>query len=271
MDDSLISDLLMETKSRKAYPPQKFGEAFLTSPARSKAIGLTMQAVPEHAGQYCLGLLNEVLEEFVEALLHNPAAFGLNSKSELEGAVLKNVESEFTSARGRLVQEFQMMNEGRAKFEAMSTLDEGHGKVIDNLCRKIRLHATKNFPVQAPSIQVTGSQNVNIVLGSVNTSIQNLIAKGGPEKEAAKLIDELVNIVKELDAKHEKEKADLLNLAQGLAKEIEKEAEHRNPSVMSAVLDRIRTVGSAISTATALHKFITELLPQLAHLLGIGG
>ena len=46
MDDSLISDLLMETKSRNASPPQSFGRAFLTSPAKSRIIGLTMQAVP---------------------------------------------------------------------------------------------------------------------------------------------------------------------------------------------------------------------------------
>lgn len=270
MNDSLISDLLMEIKSKSGYPPQRFAEAFFQSPAESRTIGLTGQDVPEHSGRYCLSLLNDVLQEFVETLLSRQAAFELNSITELEEAVSRNVESEFTSARGRLAQEFQTANEGKGKFEAMSALDNGHGKVVEGLRRKIRLHPRENSSREFASIQVIGSQNVNIVQSSVGTSIQNLIAKGGAEKDSARLIQDLVTIVEGLEARHEKEKRDLLRLAEGLAKEIEKELESRNPSVMQAILAQIKAVGSAVSTATALHKFITEMLPQLAHLLGIG-
>lgn len=269
MDDGLISDLLTEIKSRNGYPPQSFAQAFLTSPTRSKTLALTMRNVPEHAGRYCLGLLNEILKEFTEMLLMNPTVFGLSTDTELRDVVFRSVEAEFISARGRLAQEFQTTNEGKAKIEAMSALDEGHGTVVEDLRRKIRLRATKTSSAQNLSIQITDSQNINVVLGSVNTSIQNLIDKGGAEKTAARLIQDLVDTIKDLEEKHEKEKRTLLKLAEGLAKEIEKEPETRNPSVMQAILDRIKTVGSTVSTAVALHKFITEVFPQLARLLGI--
>lgn len=268
MNNSLISDLLMEVKSHRGYPPESFAQAFFQSPAKSRTVGLHMQNVPEHSGRYCLSLLNDVLQEFVETLLTNQAAYGLNSIAELNEVVIKNVESEFTAARGRLAQEFQGANEGGGKLEAMSALDEGHGEVVEGLLRKIRLHATRTSPERLPLIQVTGSQNV-IVLNSVGTSIQNLNAKGGVEKDAARLIQDLVDKVQEIELKHDKEKGDLLRLVEGLAKEIEKKPEGRNPSVMQAILDRIKAVGSAVSTAAALQKLMTEILPQLARLLGL--
>ena len=270
MDDALISDLLAEIKSRNTYPPQSFRQAFFTSLARPNNTVLTAWKISEHVGQYCLGLLNEILKEFTDALLMNPAAFGLNSNTELEEAVFRNVESEFTSARGRLAQEFQTANNAKRQIEAIIALDEGHEKVVEGLRRRIRLHTTKTSPTQSLSLQITNSQNINIVLGSVNTSIQNLIAKGGAEKDAARLIQDLVDTIQNLEAKHDKEKRELLQLAEGLAKEIEKEPGSRNPSVMQAILDRIKIVSTTVSTAVALHKLITEVLPQLARLLGIG-
>ena len=252
-------------------PPQSFEQAFYTSSVRPKNTVLTMGKVSEHAGRYCLDLLGVILKEFTDELLMNPAGFGLNSSTELEKVVFKNIESEFTSARGRLAREFQATSQDMETMQAMIALDEGRKEVVESLGRKIRLHPTKTSPAPSPSIEIISSQNVNVILGSVDTSIQNLITKGGAEKDVARLIQDLVNAINNLEAKHETVKQELLKLADGLAKEIEKKPEGRNSSVIQAILDRIKTVGSTVSTAATLHKFITETLPQLARLLGIGG
>ncbi|OQW34055.1 MAG: hypothetical protein A4E19_18760 [Nitrospira sp. SG-bin1] len=261
--------LLHATKDELRYPPSNFYEALLESPQRPRNI--TRGDVPEITGRHCLYLVREVLSKFVDRILKNSRKLGLTSEIEIQGVVNNAIQEMFLEARGLLAREFSGQWE-QDKQVVMLALDNGRGELEQQLHRKIKVRHLDLEEAPMASIRISGSHNVNnIVLGSVGTSIQNLIARGGPEQEAARLIDELVLAVKELDEKHQKKQTDLLNLVNGLIKEIEKEAEERNPSVMEAILDRIKSVGSAMSTATALHKFIAETLPQLARLLGIGG
>lgn len=262
--------LLHATKDELGFPPSNFYEGLLRSSQKPRNIA--RGDVPGFTGHYCLYLVKEVLIKFADRVLKNSTKLGLTSEIEIQGAVNNAVQEIFLEARGLLAKEFTGQWEG-GKQIAIRALDDGRGELTQELHRKIKIRHLDLGDAPMTSVRISGSNNVNnIVLGSIGTSIQNLIAKGGPEEqEAARLINELVNLVKELDAKHQKEQTDLLNLAKGLASEIEKEAEERNPSVMWAVLERIKTTGSTISSGTALHKFITETLPQLAHLLGIGG
>lgn len=268
MDDLSLKHLLHAIKDEAGFPPSNFYDALLRSPQKPRNIA--RGDVPGFTGCYCLHLVKEVLSKFAEQVLKNGMRLGLTSEIEIQGVVNDAVQEIFLEARGLLAKEFTGQWEDD-KQKAMSALDEGRGELAQQLHRKIKLRHLDLEDAPMASVRISGSHNVNnIVLGSVGTSIQNLIAKGGPEQEAARFIDQLVNIVKELDARHQKEQTDLLNLVKGLTSEIEKKAEERNPSVIWAVLERIKTVGSAISTATALHKFIAETLPQLARLLGIG-
>lgn len=266
MQTDLLKDLLESVKSAHRFPPANFYEAYLESPGRRRNI--TRSDVPELTGSFCLSCITEVLETFADLVLQNLERIGLQSDVAICDVIVKAEQEIFTESRALLKREFPTDD---WLLPALSSLDAGQRDVVDRLMRKIKLRKLNmGFNSAATSIRVTESQNVNVVIGSLETTVHQMISRGGTDEEIARLLQDFIQIVEKLESRYKDEQLALLGLIKGLMKEIETPPKERNLFTIGAVLEQIRQIGATISGANELTQFLTVKLPELLRFIGLG-
>jgi hypothetical protein len=262
MNEQLFKDLLDSIKNRYSYPPAKPVDAFFASPSRPRS--LSQGDIPSFTGRYCAIQIESIMTELTDHLLNNLGSLGLTSDEEIQATLNRALQSLFTEARGVLSKQL-----GDRKEQAMTALDVTFDTISDEIQRKVRLRHLDLGGQRMPQINITDSQNINVVIGSLNTSIRQIIERGGPEEKAGQILQDFLQLVSKLET-GVKEQSDLLNLTRGLLREIQLPKEERNQSTMRAILERVQLVGSTISGAAEIAQFVKENIPLLLGLLGLG-
>ncbi|MCS6289767.1 MAG: hypothetical protein H8K10_12425 [Nitrospira sp.] len=266
MQTELLKDLIESVKTAHRFPPANFFEAYLESPGRQRNI--TRSDVPHITGSFCLSCITEILESFSDLVIQNLKNIGLQDDVAICDVLMKAEQELFTEARALLKREFP--NDDWL-LPALSSLDAGQKDVVDRLMRKIKLRKLNmGFNSSATSVRVTESQNVNVVIGSLETTVHQMISKGGTDEEIARLLQDFIQIVEKLESRYKDEQMALLGLTKGIVKEIESSPKERNLYTLGAVFEQIRNIGATIGGAGELTHFLTVKLPELLRLIGLG-
>jgi len=143
-------------------------------------------------------------------------------------------------------------------------------KFRDILHRKIRLKDLQ-MGKPKPAISISGQQIGNVVFGNVNlstlnASLQNLKQKGQKEGELAQILENFLEVIKELEDRHQSEKNELSDLLNGLLTQLNVPKEGRSLSIIKVGWERIVQIGQTIHSV----KSFLEQHPQILGLLQIG-
>lgn len=266
MNETLLKDLLSLLKTNYNYPPGSPLDAFLADPSRPRNI--SQLDVAPMTGLYCLKQIESILDEYTGHVFKNLSGLDLNSDDEILSAINKALDVLSIEARGALAKQFSGRWTDRKEM-AMQALDEHLPKIKDKLQLKIKTRHLDLGEPRMPHISIKDSKNVSVVVSSLNTSISQIIQRGGSDEEAGRIIQEFVEMVDNLKDRA-KEQQDLLQLTRGLLKELQLPKEERNESTIRAILERVKTVGSTVTGAVDIIQFVNEKLPYLLSLLGLG-
>lgn len=180
--DQMILDILQTSKHKHKFPPrdsivQIKSKLAMTGNSRSGA------AIKQITEAYSSSA-ESVLEEFTENVLRNLSSLGLNSQHRILEIVSEASTNVIVEARGCALSEFPDEN---FKQLALNHFTEKSSPILEHLQRKVRLKDL-DLGGTMSSVQITGSQIGNLVLGSVTQSeltatVTEIAKQGGTEAE----------------------------------------------------------------------------------------
>lgn len=265
MNNSLLKDVLNLIKKEHNFPPLKPLDEFLNSSPKPR--NLTQISIPPRTAQYCAQLIKSIFQEYTDKVFCNLRLLELQSDADVHEALNSALKVLFTEASEALEKQFTGGSMDRVKL-ALPVLDQELQGMQEELQLRIRTrHLQKGD--RMPSITIQDSKNINLVVSSLNTSINQIIQHGGPDAEAGRLLQEFVEMVGEIKD-HAKEQKELLDLARGLLKELQEPKEERNETTMKVFLEKIKAVGSTVTGAADILQFVTDKIPRLLSLLNLG-
>jgi hypothetical protein len=264
VDKPLLKHLLELLKKKYNFPPVKPMEAFFNSTPKPR--NLTQLNIPVGTAEYCVRQIKSILDEYTNTVFRNLVGLGLQTDNEIDEAFRDALEVLSTETRDALVKQFDGGSADRVN-PALSALDKNISELNDELQLRIKLRHL-NLGDHMPYTNIQDSNNISVVVSSLNTSINQIIQHGGPDAEAGRILQEFVGLLGGIKDQA-KEQQELLALTRGLLKELQEPTEERNQSTMRAVLERIKAVGLTVKGAADILQFVNERLPQLLLLLGL--
>jgi hypothetical protein len=264
VDKTLLRYLLDLLKKKYNFPPVKPMEAFLNSTPKPR--NLTQLAIPAGTAQYCVREIKSILDEYTNTVFRNLVELGLHTDIEIDEALSDALEVLSTETRDTLVKQFNGGSADRVS-PVLSVLDKSISELNDELQLRIKLRHL-NLGDHMPYINIQDSNNISVVVSSLNTSINQIIQHGGQDAEAGRILQEFVGLLGGIKDQA-KEQQELLALTRGLLKELQEPKEERNQSTMRAILEKIKAVGLTVKGAVDVLQFVNDKLPQLLILLGL--
>lgn len=260
--DQIILDILKASKHKNKFPPRDDVAQIKTKLAMTgnSQGGYAIKQITEAY----IASAESVLEEFTENVLRNLSRLGLNSQDrmlEIIGEAFANVTIE---ARGCALSEFN--DEGFRKL-ALNLLSEKTSPILEHLQRKVRLKDL-DLGGTMSSVQITGSQIGNLVLGSVNQSeltarVTEIVKQGGTEAELGQALQRMIEIVGKMDANNKAEQAELFDLLKGLLQQIKLPKQERSRSTIKAIWDRVVEVSQISNEVTQIVQTVLPMIPAL--------
>jgi hypothetical protein len=260
--DQMILDILQNSKHKHKFPPrdsivQIKSKLAMTGNSRSGA------AIKQITEAYSSSA-ESVLEEFTETVLRNLSSLGLNSQDrilEIIGEAFTNV---IVEARGCALSEFPTEE---FKKLALDHFNKKSPPILEQLQRKVRLKDL-DFGGTMSSVQITGSQIGNLVLGSVNQSeltatVTEIVKQGGTEAELGQALQSMIEVVGKMDANNKAEQAELFDLLKGLLQQIKLPKQERSRSTIKAIWDRVVEVSQISNEVTQIVQTVLPMIPAL--------
>jgi len=260
--DQMILDILRASKHKYKFPPR---DKVVQIRSKSAMVGNSQSGsqMRQIIETYSTSA-ETVLEEFTENVLRNLSRLRLNSQdriSEIIGEAFANVTIE---ARGCALSEF---NDEVSKKVALRLFSENISPILEHLQRKVRL---KDFDLGGTmsSVQITGNQIGNLVLGSVNQSeltarVTEIVKQGGTEAELGRALQSMIEIVGKIDADNKAEQAELFDLLMGLLQQIKLPKQERSRSTIKVIWDRIVEVSQISNEVTQIVQTVLPMIPAL--------
>lgn len=257
-----ILDILNTSKYKHKFPPRQnvgqiksdlAGKGNLRSGAAIRLITETYSSSAE-----------SVLDEFTENVLRNVSLLGLDSQDKILELINKAFSSVIDEARGCALSEFPTED---FKKLALDHFNEKAPPILEQLQRKVRLKDL-NLGGNMSSIQITGSQIGNLVLGSVNQSeliatVGEIVKQGGTEAELGNALHSMIEVVGKMAATTKTEQAELFDLLKGLLQQIKLPKQERSRSTIKAIWDRVVEVSQISHEVTQIVQTVLPLIPAL--------
>ncbi len=266
--DQRIEALLQEARYKNAFPPPERVSDIKSSMSLSGNLnsGACMTEIAE-AYYECT---EAVLEQFAKNLLSNCGELNIKSDSEIHAAVQEAIGKIFPEASGSLAQDVRAFKVD-LKNLAMRTFEERLPRLRDHINRMVTLRGL-NTEHASTAIQISGGQIGNLVVGSVNQSqlnaaVHQIVNQGGPEADAARLVQGLIDAIGRMDEAQKSQQAELYDLVKGLLHQIRLPKEERSPSTIKVIYEHLIKVANVSSEVTQL---IQQNLPQVLAALGLG-
>ena len=257
-----FQDILSTSKYEKKFPPRE-NVTQIKSMLAMQGIFQSGTAVKQITEAYIENAVS-VLEDFAEIVLKNRASLNLYTENEILGILNEAFNTVTTEARGCAASEFG--DEGFRNL-VLTLFNEKSSPILEHLQRKVRLKEL-DFGGPKSSIQITGSQIGNLVLGSVNQSeltatVTDIVKQGGTEAELGRAIQSLIEVIGKMDANHKSEQAELFDLLKGLLHQIKLPKQERSRSAIKAIWDRVVQVSQVSSEVAQIVEKVLPILPAL--------
>ncbi len=169
--DQKVKALLEKREYGHRFPPRDEVKR-LKSELNLKG-ALTSGAAVEQITETYLKSIEAILDEFVQDLIRNASKLSVASEMEMVGLVNEAQQSLFKMADSCLSQDLQYGGDDYCQ-RARTILYEKFDTIFNHLKREITL-SDLDWGRTTASVQVSGSQNVNILVGQVRGSVQQLI------------------------------------------------------------------------------------------------
>jgi len=261
--DEILATVLQEIRRRCGFPPQRQVQETKEKLNVRGLLhsGITSQSI---ATAYT-DCIQKIVDEFLETLFKNSAKLNLNSDQHFLDPANEALMSLFSEATGRISQDIPWGKDFQAL--AIRALEDKRSSFIDQITARVKLRdLDMNRGEAMSSINISRSQNVNVTVGSVNTSIQQVIQRGGQEEQAGRILEKLVETIARLGEDRRAEQSELYDLIKGLTQQIKLPKEERSVSTVRAIFDRIIDIAKV---SIELTQFLNQNLPQLLALLNI--
>lgn len=140
-----LRQLFEEIKYKRKFPPRDTA-ASIKSQLAVRGLGNSGVLI-EQVTQAYLQVVEDVLDEFADAVITRVGALGLSTEAELGGVIADAHQHLFNLAVGALFQEFK----GNPEYgnRAMTRLEERRGPAWDHLQRAITLNQNLYCPLRS--------------------------------------------------------------------------------------------------------------------------
>jgi len=258
MNQQLL-DILNNSKYKHKFPPRD--QAFQikiregVSPNSRGAVNVT---------KFYIESASAVLEDFAETILRNRKTANITSESEVCQVFLEAFNIVSTETRSCALGEF---NDGSFERWILEECGSKFPPLLEHLKRKVRLMDLHQENTLS-SVQITGGQIGNLIIGSVSQSeltatVAHIIEQG--EAELGQAIQSLIGAIEKLDENYKSERELLLDLVKGFTQQIELPKKKRSPSAIQAIWDRIVQVSTVSGD---LAQVVQTILPMIPAFLG---
>ncbi len=259
-----ILDILSTSKYQHKFPPREKVHQ-LKSDLAARGILLSGTAIKLITETYC-SRAESVLNEFTEHVLRNRSALGLNSQDTILEAIGEAFTNVIVESRGCAISEFPTEE---FKKLVLDHFNKTSAPILEHLQRKAR-QKDLDLGGKTSSIQITGSQIGNLVLGSVNQSelratVAEIIKEGGTGAELGKALQSMVEVVGKITADRKAEQAELFDLLKGLLQQVKLPKQDRSRSTIKVIWDRVLEISQVSSDVAQVAQTI---LPMISALLG---
>lgn len=265
-----IKDLLEYTKEQNHFPPiHEFSR--ISSELMQRGLGANVTYISKIC-EVCLDSADKTLNDFMDSILNNRDHLTLPNEDDLHNVANEGLGIIFTEISGVVKRESCKVS-GQTKERIIQEMNQHvlrrQEKLKDSLHRKIRLRDLQ-MEKSKSSISISGGQIGQVVVGDVNlsnlnASLQSFKQKNAGEGELAQILENFLEVIKQVDERHLLEKKELFDLTKGLLTQLNVPKEDRSVSVIRIAWSRICEISQTIHSV----KNFMEQTPQILGLLGL--